>query len=176
MLSPTRTLSPRLNSAMQLVFARSLTSSEASAALRPFIFNVHPDLFAQFPEARSVNENSLKQLNGYLHELPQSRLRNPLPLTFYVRPNPIKNKQAGLNLKTITIHLSNDAYGTVKHILETCQLDTSHLPKSTTMQFSQPWQRLYDNYQKQGTIQFTLRIDHCLKFTKRLRQKPKIRY
>lgn len=153
MLSPFRNF-PRLNSGIQMILAKFLTSSEASAALRPFIFNVHPDLFSNFPEARSVNENSLKQLNGYLHELPESRLRDPLSLTFYVRPDRSKNeKNSGPNLKTITIRLSNDAYGTVKHILETCQLDTSHLTKSA-VQFSQPWKRLYDVYQKQSKNHF----------------------
>lgn len=35
-----------------LIGRRTLTSSEVSTALRPFYFNVHPDLFGQFPNER----------------------------------------------------------------------------------------------------------------------------
>ncbi|KAI5742483.1 hypothetical protein M8J77_007712 [Diaphorina citri] len=35
-----------------LISRRTLTSNEVATALRPFYFNVHPDLFGQFPNER----------------------------------------------------------------------------------------------------------------------------
>uniref|UniRef100_A0A3B5MDA2 DUF4460 domain-containing protein n=1 Tax=Xiphophorus couchianus TaxID=32473 RepID=A0A3B5MDA2_9TELE len=70
-----------------LAFQRALSAAEAVNALRPFYFAVHPDFFGQFPREREVNENSLKQLNGYMENLqkPDLKLVRPIKLTFYIR-------------------------------------------------------------------------------------------
>ncbi|KAL8613915.1 hypothetical protein ACOMHN_032905 [Nucella lapillus] len=64
---------------------RHLTTQEVSAALRPFYFIVHPDLFGQFPNERAVNEDSLKHLSEYVMSLQVSGRARPIQLTFFIR-------------------------------------------------------------------------------------------
>ncbi|XP_075212222.1 T-cell activation inhibitor, mitochondrial-like isoform X2 [Lycorma delicatula] len=65
---------------------RYLTSGEVSTALRPFYFNVHPDLFGQFPSERAVNENSLQILSSFLENIQQNRYIRPTTVKFYLKP------------------------------------------------------------------------------------------
>ncbi|GJQ86529.1 hypothetical protein Trydic_g10429 [Trypoxylus dichotomus] len=48
---------------------RNMTTTEVSTALRPFYFSVHPDLFGQYPQQRTTNENSLKLLSSYIENI-----------------------------------------------------------------------------------------------------------
>ncbi|KAL1458768.1 hypothetical protein WDU94_008884 [Cyamophila willieti] len=69
-----------------LISWRTLTSSEVSTALRPFYFNVHPDLFGQFPNERAINETSLKTLSSVLELLVNHRPPPPpTTLVFYLK-------------------------------------------------------------------------------------------
>ncbi|XP_049950570.1 T-cell activation inhibitor, mitochondrial-like [Schistocerca serialis cubense] len=112
-------------------FSRLLSSSEVSTALRPFYFSVHPDLFGQYPTERTVNENSLKQLNSYLELLQQKRPTRPATLTFYLRSQSpsYDNTVKGL-FRTVKINLSHrDLRKTVHGILKTCNLPTAYVER-----------------------------------------------
>ena len=50
------------------ISVRNLTQSEASVALRPFYFAVHPDRFAKDPVIQSQNEKSLQVVDESSHE------------------------------------------------------------------------------------------------------------
>lgn len=52
--------------ATSLISVRNLTQTEASVALRPFYFAVHPDRFAKDPEIQSQNEKSLQVIFLFL--------------------------------------------------------------------------------------------------------------
>lgn len=64
---------------------RTLSSSEVTAALRPFYFLVHPDLFAKYPRAQKINDVNLKILNSHLDSLINNAETLPVKLQFYVK-------------------------------------------------------------------------------------------
>ena len=67
---------------------QTMTSHEVATALRPFIFNIHPDRFWNFPNEKSTNEISLKKLNGFLDDkLNQKLSSNEETVTFYYMRN-----------------------------------------------------------------------------------------
>ncbi|KAK6632343.1 hypothetical protein RUM44_007384 [Polyplax serrata] len=141
-------------------FYRSLSSTEVSTALRPFYFSVHPDLFGQFPEERSINENSLKQLSSYLESVQQNRVAKPLTLKFYLRPNTTKTEVRAIKvLKSINIHLRDRSLRKiVVSILKTCDLPTTYVdkvsPKSDVRQkqfHENDINNIYNNLSKQET-------------------------
>ncbi|KAL0273988.1 UNVERIFIED_CONTAM: hypothetical protein PYX00_006534 [Menopon gallinae] len=112
-------------------FYRGLSSTEVSTALRPFYFSVHPDLFGQYPEERSVNENSLKQLSSYLETVQQNRIVPPVTLKFYLRPhrNSARN-QSSKSLKSVLIKLHDRSVRkAVISILRSCDLPTTYVEK-----------------------------------------------
>ncbi|XP_042896099.1 T-cell activation inhibitor, mitochondrial [Parasteatoda tepidariorum] len=104
-----------------------LTQQEVSAALRPFYFAVHPDLFYQFPREKEINENSLKQLNFYLETVLKNLPTSPISLTFCLKDGqPKVNKSA--SFKHVNIHLlDKDVHRLLHKILSTCQLSTDYL-------------------------------------------------
>ena len=108
---------------------RYLSSSEVSVALRPFYFAVHPDLFQQYPTERDTNENSLKQLNGYIETLMLSKPVKPAKVKFFLR----KQKVADDQFKSVNISLAQrDIRGALQSILASCSLSTNYvdnLPK-----------------------------------------------
>ncbi|KAF2902199.1 hypothetical protein ILUMI_03975 [Ignelater luminosus] len=111
-----------------VVFAnvRHMTTTEVSTALRPFYFSVHPDLFGQHPNQRSINENSLKQLSSFIESLQSRKAVKPCSLKFYLRDK--KNMQNTFRL--ITIYLNEkDVRTTVLTILKSCDLSTAYVDK-----------------------------------------------
>ncbi|KAI5736785.1 hypothetical protein M8J76_007026 [Diaphorina citri] len=61
-----------------LISRRTLTSNEVATALRPFYFNVHPDLFGQFPnerEKQEMNHNIRGKENSTLEQKGHSTCR-----------------------------------------------------------------------------------------------------
>ncbi|CAI4224889.1 unnamed protein product [Auanema sp. JU1783] len=89
---------------------RSLSLNEISVALRPFIFEVHPDRFANNPSVQQQNEKSLQIFNGYINDL--------FPVSSNIRPT-----------KNIQINLTGtDPVRIAKQALERCNLSTNHLP------------------------------------------------
>lgn len=115
-----------------LQFGRFFTFQDASAALRPFYFIVHPDLFGQHPAERAVNEHSLKILSEYLasHQVLSSQHIKLNDLVFYIRP-PEESSSSGL--QPVKISLSKSSLReTVVGILTTCGLSSSHVPETTS--------------------------------------------
>lgn len=114
---------------------RNISSNEIAVALRPFFFSVHPDLFGKFPDARAVNEDSMKQLNNYLESL-QRRSLPPLTLKFFMR-----NREAvGLDPKIFAIEVQlkgADAKTELSNLLRTCNLSTDYV-ESLTSSVSRP--------------------------------------
>lgn len=120
---------------------RSL-STELAAALRPFYFAVHPDLFEQHPVQRAVNEESLKQLNAHIEVLSNLRYNEQQKhcnlnkaqktLQFYIRTgNVIENRD---NFKLITLNLNDDVnlkdpQTIIERLLELCNLSTEYIRK-----------------------------------------------
>lgn len=109
---------------------RNISSSEIATALRPFYFVVHPDLFGQHPEQRSVNEESLKHLSAHIEAVQKRRLTTATPrvLSFYIRDSDSK-KRDKFKLVNIKLERSNDAKNVVKRILESCNLPTDYVDK-----------------------------------------------
>ncbi|XP_077284718.1 T-cell activation inhibitor, mitochondrial isoform X2 [Arctopsyche grandis] len=108
------------------IFCRHLSTAEVSTALRPFYFSVHPDLFGRYPEQRSVNENSLKQLSALLEAQQTKTLLPSTTLSFYLRE---KSQPKG-NFKLINIILSgNNVRQSVLAVLKACQLPTDYVDK-----------------------------------------------
>ncbi|XP_026315455.1 T-cell activation inhibitor, mitochondrial isoform X4 [Hyposmocoma kahamanoa] len=108
------------------VFSRCLSSAEVSTALRPFYFNVHPDLFGKYPEQRKTNEYSLQQLSAFLEAQQSKRSITIPPLSFYVRQ---KDMPEG-NFRLVKISLnSNDVRDTVVKVLNACDISTSYIDK-----------------------------------------------
>lgn len=105
-------------------------STEWATALRPFYFAVHPDLFGQHPEQRSVNEDSLKQLSAHmqmLHERKYHVLRETKVLRFYIRE---ENAEDRSTFKLITISLDSQARDPkmiITKLLELCNLSTDYV-------------------------------------------------
>uniref|UniRef100_A0A0B6ZRR3 DUF4460 domain-containing protein n=2 Tax=Arion vulgaris TaxID=1028688 RepID=A0A0B6ZRR3_9EUPU len=107
----------------------SFTAQEASAALRPFYFVVHPDLFGQHPNERTVNENSLKLLNEYLAGHATKGQNEAKEVVFFVR----SHTDTGKALKQVKIYLStSNLRETVIAILAACGLSSSHVPHTST--------------------------------------------
>ncbi len=115
--------------------ARFLTPSEAAAALRPFYFVVHPDLFVRYPQIRLVNEQSLKLLQEHLVELYRnpgygSNYSNqpPLMLSFYLRD--VHKVPSGGKFRMVNLSLQRDSlYRTVLEILQKSSLPTDCISK-----------------------------------------------
>lgn len=109
---------------------RYLSSSEVSVALRPFYFAVHPDLFQQHPKERDTNENSLKQLNGYIETLMHSKPVLPSKVKFFLR----KQQSTDRQFKAVSISLAQkDIRVAIQTILASCSLSTKYvdnLPKA----------------------------------------------
>ncbi|CAG0891402.1 unnamed protein product [Cyprideis torosa] len=104
--------------------------SQVSAALRSFIFAVHPDHFVQYPRERRTNEESLKELFAFLQILADRPPGHPFKLSrylnFYLRdPN-----QRGL-FKKVTISLEEvaDVQTALTRVLRACDLSTDELPE-----------------------------------------------
>ncbi|XP_072268462.1 T-cell activation inhibitor, mitochondrial isoform X1 [Pyxicephalus adspersus] len=119
-----------------LLQSRKLSGADASTALRPFYFAVHPDFFGQYPREREVNENSLKRLNGYLENLqrPGHHSHRPAQLTFYIREteqsseNEQESSKAPGRFRSVSFTLdSKDLLSTVLGILNSCSLSTDHV-------------------------------------------------
>ncbi|XP_008431043.1 T-cell activation inhibitor, mitochondrial isoform X2 [Poecilia reticulata] len=123
-----------------LVQQRALSAgqswTEAVNALRPFYFAVHPDFFGQFPREREVNENSLKQLNGYMENLqkPGLKLVQPIKLTFYIRDTKESTEKqpdivsSGFRSVSFILH-TNDILSTVMNVLTSCSLPVEHMER-----------------------------------------------
>ncbi|ESN99737.1 hypothetical protein HELRODRAFT_101399 [Helobdella robusta] len=111
--------------------SKSLSVSETSIALRPFIFRVHPDLFSKYGiEKAKINEESLKLLNEYIHKLHNNEQVRPLKLLFYLRklPSSTNNESNALELRTVNISLqSTNVTDTISNILNTCHLPLDYL-------------------------------------------------
>ncbi|XP_031572189.1 T-cell activation inhibitor, mitochondrial-like isoform X2 [Actinia tenebrosa] len=106
---------------------RFLSHAESKAALKPFYFAVHPDLFGQFPAERATNEDSLKRLNSYIDNIENKYPVNPTHLTFYLKDcvKQLEQQQIRRNqdpkFKTVRISLfSRDLSFTVQQILKSC--------------------------------------------------------
>lgn len=105
-------------------------STELAAALRPFYFAVHPDLFGQHPEQRTVNEESLKQLSAHMqmiHERKYSVFREAKVLKFYIRED---NGEDRNKFKLIQLTLDNktrDPKTIITKLLELCNLPTEYV-------------------------------------------------
>jgi hypothetical protein len=108
---------------------RYLSSSEVSVALRPFYFAVHPDLFQQHPQERDTNENSLKQLNGYIETLMHSKPVRPAKVKFFLR----KQQSTDHKFKAVNISLAQkDIRGALQSILSSCALSTHYIDNLVT--------------------------------------------
>lgn len=120
MLTGTRRLS--LPPSTWCILSRQLSSAQTKAALKPFYFAVHPDLFGQYPIQRSINEDSLKRLNSYLEDLQKKKPVNPTHLMFYLKNDTASSLEEGSDLfKTVRVSLfSRDVHFTISHILKTC--------------------------------------------------------
>lgn len=109
-----------------LNFHRHLTAHQTTAALRPFYFAVHPDLFVHHPKERAVNEDSMKKLQQYLESLRQSRQITPSYITFYVRDT----ENIRVALKKVEIQLlANTVRGAVITVLKSCDLSLDFVEK-----------------------------------------------
>lgn len=123
-------------------FRQMFTATQAARALRPFYFAVHPDLFGSHPEIRSINEESLKVLNGYLDGLFCAPLRLPQPvtLTFFVRPSKIAataSTTSCASFRRVQLQLNTgDACDAVRRVLEEFQLSTEDLQPSRNQRHS----------------------------------------
>ncbi|XP_008431045.1 T-cell activation inhibitor, mitochondrial isoform X3 [Poecilia reticulata] len=134
------TRSQRQQAMAFLVQQRALSAgqswTEAVNALRPFYFAVHPDFFGQFPREREVNENSLKQLNGYMENLqkPGLKLVQPIKLTFYIRDTKESTEKqpdivsSGFRSVSFILH-TNDILSTVMNVLTSCSLPVEHMER-----------------------------------------------
>ncbi|KAG1689929.1 T-cell activation inhibitor, mitochondrial [Nymphon striatum] len=114
---------------------RNLSSSEIAAALRPFYFVVHPDLFCQYPHEKKINENSLKSLKAYLEDNRSAgnlfkNSNNTATVTFYLRKTHKNQSFHNGHFQKQTFDLfHNDVPSTVIDILKTCQLSTEYVEK-----------------------------------------------
>ncbi|ULT79948.1 hypothetical protein L3Y34_010505 [Caenorhabditis briggsae] len=102
---------------------RCISSNEVAQALRPFLFLVHPDKYAKFPEIQTQNEKSLQIFNGYMNDLfPVSPSLKPTKVSFS-----IADKQS-TTFRKIHINLTGtDPAKIVREALESCELSTSEL-------------------------------------------------
>ncbi|XP_065360096.1 T-cell activation inhibitor, mitochondrial isoform X2 [Calliphora vicina] len=105
-------------------------STELAAALRPFYFAVHPDLFGQYPEQRSVNEDSLKQLSSHmqmLYERKYHALREKKTLQFYIREENVEERNKFKLIKITLDNRSQDPKKIIQELLELCNLSTDYI-------------------------------------------------
>lgn len=127
---------------------RRCLSTELTAALRPFYFAVHPDLFGQHPEQRKTNENSLKLLSAHLEALHQSRYSSDEAkvLQFYVRES--KKSERRDNFRLIQIRMdkgSRDPKRFIQHLLESCNLSTDYIKAARPTTTQKPQQESMAN-------------------------------
>ncbi|XP_076470451.1 T-cell activation inhibitor, mitochondrial-like isoform X2 [Babylonia areolata] len=107
---------------------RYLTTQEVSAALRPFYFSVHPDLFGQFPNERAVNEDSLKQLSEYVMSLQVSGKARPIQLTFFVRQQDSVTESFSGMMKEVRVELREQSLrAMVVTLLQSCGLSLDYV-------------------------------------------------
>lgn len=118
--------SPRLPALAHLT-AYKFTAQDASAALRPFFFIVHPDLFGQHPVERAVNENSLKCLNEFLASPSALQQGQPQQLIFFIRSISYSGEEC---LREVKITLTtSDLRALVMKILNCFGLSDAHVPQ-----------------------------------------------
>ena len=115
-----------LSMKIPLQFCRSLSHQEVSTALRPFYFQVHPDLFGQHPQEQAINENSLKQLNNYIETLLQQKSVRPAKVTFYLRKNGKKSTERQFDFVRMDL-AQRDLRGALHSILSTCKVPTNYV-------------------------------------------------
>ncbi|XP_071089039.1 T-cell activation inhibitor, mitochondrial-like [Haliotis cracherodii] len=108
------------------VTVRHLNVQETAAALRPFYFVVHPDLFGKYPRERSVNEESLKRLHEYITCLQRSGSAHPTVLQFFFRPQQLPTEKPALQSVNISL-ASRDVRDTVKTVLSSFHLPLDYL-------------------------------------------------
>ncbi|XP_032218410.2 T-cell activation inhibitor, mitochondrial isoform X1 [Nematostella vectensis] len=125
--------------------ARLLSNQQTKAALKPFYFAVHPDLFGQHPTQRATNEDSLKRLNSYIDNLENKYPVSPTHLTFYIKDDEQVEQE---KFKTVRISLySRDLGYTVSQILKSCGMIKDFVavdPVSTPG--SLDWLQVYSKY------------------------------
>lgn len=117
-------------------------STELAAALRPFYFAVHPDLFGQYPQQRSVNEDSLKQLSAHmqlLYERKYHAIREKKTLQFYIREENVEERNKFKLIKITLDNRSHDPKKIIQELLELCNLSTDYIKsvKSSTVKPNQ---------------------------------------
>lgn len=117
-------------------------STELAAALRPFYFAVHPDLFGQYPQQRSVNEDSLKQLSAHMQLLYEGKyhaLREKKILQFYIREENVELRNKFKLIKITLDNRSHDPKKIIQELLELCNLSTDYIKsvKSSTVKPNQ---------------------------------------
>ncbi|XP_030385633.1 T-cell activation inhibitor, mitochondrial [Scaptodrosophila lebanonensis] len=121
---------------------RRLLSTELTAALRPFYFAVHPDLFGQYPEQRQTNEESLKMLSAHLESLYERNYRSTQDakvLKFYVRESAEVEKRDSFKLVQIRMDShARDAKSFIQNLLELCNLSTEYIKTVKTATHSRP--------------------------------------
>ncbi|KAK0404240.1 hypothetical protein QR680_017359 [Steinernema hermaphroditum] len=103
---------------------RFLSAQQAAVALRPFLFEIHPDR-ARDSSTREQNEKSLQIFNGYLSELFSNRFgdRPPVEVNFSI--------VSGGSKRNVSMLLSgSDPNQIVRMALEKCGLSTEHLPRT----------------------------------------------
>ncbi|KAF1746807.1 hypothetical protein GCK72_023265 [Caenorhabditis remanei] len=115
--------SPSKHQRLWQISKRYISSNEVAQALRPFLFLVHPDKYAKFPEIQTQNEKSLQIFNGYMNDLfPVSPSLKPTKVSFS-----IADKQS-TTFRKIHINLTGtDPAKIVRDALESCELSTSEL-------------------------------------------------
>lgn len=102
-----------------------LTNNQVATALRPFYFEIHPDRFWRFPDAKRVNESSLKQLNQQLEELASGgRVAKRLSVRFYARKD---DDTQELKVVDIEIDPESNLNSTIKRILSKFDLDLKYI-------------------------------------------------
>ncbi|XP_068695361.1 T-cell activation inhibitor, mitochondrial-like [Montipora foliosa] len=144
---------------------RHLSCAQTKAALKPFYFAVHPDLFGQYPIQRSINEDSLKRLNSYLEDIQGKKPVHPTHLMFYLKNDSATSLEEGSDLfKTVRVSLfSRDVQFTISHILKTCgmledlvtlhQNDGQDRKMSVALPYGAPlhWLHVYQQFRDRQT-------------------------
>lgn len=129
------------NSKGVITVNRYLSINETAAALRPFYFVVHPDLFGQHPQEREVNEESLKRLHEYLTSLQKTGKATPTELVFFVRP------QQNEDLSSVTVNLHSESLrSTVTSVLSSVHLPldfVDNIPKKQYKPVEIRWDPTY---------------------------------
>lgn len=159
---------------------RRVISTELAAALRPFYFAVHPDLFEQHPVQRAVNEESLKQLNAHIEILNNNRQnsiyqaaqKTQKTLQFYIRTGNATESRD--HFKLITLKLDDrikDPRTIVERLLELCNLSTEYVRKLKSKSLHSSINLQNNSYSNQGTedifrhaSEFTFGTDHFKDF------------